>query len=233
MAAVSYDADVALYEAGGNSIAGRAHSWEDWIKLVRLFLPDRARLLDLSRHFNVPVRTLKEWKVSAMKDGVVANDLPAVQAFVLKTKGMRLAKPEAESRPLKYADQLKYFRQVLQPGAPLQSLSTVLNVPRSQLARAKATCVKEKVSWSSDYCLREFLEANDILRTAEGAKAPLRLSKKYGKKRRPALAAEADRPETPEEEGGADSACPKTRGAPSEVDRPGTLEEGGVDSVCL
>ena len=106
MAAASYDANVARYEAGSDSIAGRARSWEDWVKLVRAMLPNRAPLLNLSRRFNVPVRTLKEWKVSAMKDGVVANDLPAVQAFVLKTKGMRLATPRAKSRPLQYVDQL-------------------------------------------------------------------------------------------------------------------------------
>ena len=69
MAAVSYDADVARYEAGSDSIAGRARSWEDWVNLVRAMLPKGASLLDqvgattfLTGHSNIgrrrPIKTV-------------------------------------------------------------------------------------------------------------------------------------------------------------------------------
>ena len=122
MAAVSYDADVALHDAvylvvgeGRDSIAGRARSLEDWIKLVRALLPKRVPLLDLSLRFKVPVRTLSRWKAVANKSGVVVDDLWAVRAFVLQQKGMRLDTYRSKSCPLSHVDQLQLFRQVLQP----------------------------------------------------------------------------------------------------------------------
>ena len=100
MAAASYDADVALHDAdylvlgeGRDSIAGRARSLEDWIKLVRALLPKRSSVLDLSLRFKVPLRTLDRWKALANNNGVVVDDLSAVRAFVLQQKGMRLDKP--------------------------------------------------------------------------------------------------------------------------------------------
>ena len=60
MAAASYDADVALHDVdylvlgeGRDSIAGRARSLEDWIKLVRALLPKCTPLPDLSLRFKV------------------------------------------------------------------------------------------------------------------------------------------------------------------------------------
>ena len=151
------------YEAGSDSIAARARSLEDWIKLVRAMLPKRAPLKHLSWRFNVSYRILKRWKALANKNGVVVDDIRAVRAFVLQQKGMRLDTNRSKRCPLDHVDQLQLFRQVLQTGAPLQSLAAVLNVSRSRLVRARSKCIKEKVNWSSDHCLYKFLEANGVL----------------------------------------------------------------------
>ena len=104
----------------------------------------------------------------ANKYGVVENDSSAVRAFVLQQKGMRLDTRQLEKGALKPKDRLSAFRQLFQSGAPWQSVAAVLHVPRSRLVRVRARCVKEKVNWSSDFCLSKFLEVNGIARQAKG-----------------------------------------------------------------
>ena len=137
--------------------------------LVRSLLSKRASMEHLSGNFNVPVRTLHRWKMLANKYGVVEDDPSAVRAFVLQQKGMRLDTRRLEKCVLKPKDRLRIFRQLFQSGAPVQSVAAVLHVSPSTLKRARSRCIKEKVNWSSDFCLRRFLGDNNIDCKLKGA----------------------------------------------------------------
>ena len=170
MAAVSYmlECDIRVRLVKGNSSKACGRSLESWMELVRALLSKHVSMELLSGDFNVPVRTLHTWKMLANKYGVVQDDTSAVRAFVLQQKGMRLDTRRLEKCVLKPKDRLRIFRQLFQSGAPLQSVAAVLHVSRSRLMRARSRCIKEKVNWSSDFCLRTFLEVSGINRKAKG-----------------------------------------------------------------
>ena len=170
MAAVSYDIDVAFHDAddllvgdGGGPITPRARPLKAWIALVQALLPRHACVVELSLREQIPVRTLHRWKALASKKGVNVGDPWTVRKFVLHQKGMRLDPRKSGDHRRNDADQLRLFRQALQPGAPLQSLAAVMNVSKSRLVRARSKCIKQNVDRDSVGQMQKFLQDSGIL----------------------------------------------------------------------
>ena len=176
MAVVFEDTDVAFHDAddllvgdGRGPITARARPLTAWIALVRALLPKHASMVKISLREQIPVRTLQRWKALASKNSVDECDSSAVRNFVLKQKGMRLDPHRSRFHRLCDVDQLRLFRQVLQPGAPLQSLAAVMKVSRSRLVRMRSKCIDQNVDRDNAYSLRVFLKANGILCGGRGA----------------------------------------------------------------